>query len=170
MKIINKLTFLFCMLCLLGTVTLSAQTTVAYIDAEAVIQEMPDFKKARIDVEAHAKQLQNALEAKAKKVQDYAVDFQAKFDAKVLSPKVQYQMDSTLKAMQAELQQEQQKAQQNLMKKENDLMKPVYDKFNAALKAAAVEKKWNYVTDKKLFLYMDGGIDATADVKAKLGI
>ncbi len=157
------------MLLLSASIT-TAQTTIAYIDAEAIIQEMPEFKKARIDVEAHAKQLQKSLEGKQEKLKAFALDYAQKKQQGVLSPKQEYEMDSTYKVMNAELQKETQNAQQNLAKKENTLMTPVYEKFNSTLKTVATEKKWSYIADKKLFLYLEGGVDATTDVKSKLGL
>ena len=56
------------------------------------------------------------------------------------------------------------------MKKEAELTKPLYEELDKALKSVAKDNGYSYILDKKLLLYSEGGIDATAKIKTALGI
>lgn len=155
--------------CMAITVDANAQK-VAYIDAETIIQDMPDYKKAKSEVEAYGKQLQNQLKSEEEKVMKYYQDVMAKAQQGLLSPAQQKQEEEKLQGMQADLQKKAMDADQNLANKEGELTKPLYEKFNQALKDVAKEKGYGYIVDKKLLLYSGGGVDATSSVKAKLGL
>ncbi|MCP4441341.1 MAG: OmpH family outer membrane protein [Aureispira sp.] len=155
--------------CMAMTVDANAQK-VAYIDAETIIQEMPDYKKAKSEVEAYGKQLQNQLKAEEEKVMKYYQDVMQKAQQGLLSPAQQKQEEEKLQGMQQSLQTKAVEADQKLAAKEGELTKPLYEKFNNALKSVAKEKGYGYIIDKKLMLYSGGGVDATIAVKAKLGL
>lgn len=149
--------------------TASAQK-IAYIVSESIVPEMPAYKKAKSEVEAYGKQLQKVLEAEQKKAQDYYQEIMAKAERGELTPKQEQEAQAKLQTMQADLQKQAADADRKLAEKEGSLTKPLYEELDNALKKVAKENKYTYILDKKFLLYSEGGIDATAQVKAALGI
>jgi outer membrane protein len=148
--------------------TTIAQTTIAYVESDLLIQEMADYKKANIDLETYAKQLEAQLKQEQEKFQ---VEYQAVVDSVqrgIITPLQQQQAEARLSTKQQKLEVVSRDAQSKVLKKENELFKPINDKFNTALKAVAVENSYTYIVDKKVLLYFEAGVDATEKVKAKL--
>lgn len=147
-----------------------AQQKIAYVDADQILPNMPEFKRAKAEVESYRKILEKQLEGKQAAMQQYYADVMAKVQGGTMPPVEQKAAEEKLAKMQEELQQLAGKADKDLIKKEQDLTKPLYEKFESALKTVAKANSYAYVLDKKLLLYEGGGIDATAKVKAQLGI
>lgn len=143
---------------------------IAYLDAEAVIQAMPDYKRVQSELESYAKVLENQLKADEKKMEDYYASIMKQAQEGGLSPAQQKDAEAKLQKMQEDLQKKALDADKQLVKKETDLTKPLYDKFNAGLKAVAQANGYTYIFDKKMMLYSEGGVDATNKLKAQLGI
>ena len=153
-----------------GTTTATAQQKIAYIVSESIVPEMPAYKRAKSEVEAYGKQLQKMLETEQKKMQDYYTEVMEKAQRGELTPKQDQEAQAKLQQMQADLQKQASEADQKLAKKEGELTKPLYEELDKALKTVAKENSYAYILDKKFLLYSEGGIDATAKVKEKLGI
>ena len=85
-----------------------------------------------------------------------------------MSPKEQKEAEAQMQEKQQNLKELTAQAEFKLVQKEQELSKPIIDRFNAALKKVAEEKGYAYIVDKKMFLYMGGGIDATEDIKAAM--
>lgn len=165
----KKLLLSFAMVLGLAAVSV-AQQKIAYIDAEAVVQAMPEYARAKSEVEAYGKQLQKQLESKQLKMQQYYQEVMEQAQQGVLTPKQQQEAEAKLMQMQEDLQKSAAQADESLIAKEAELTKPMYEKFDAGIKAMAKANGFNYVLDKKLMLYSEGGIDATAKLKTQLGI
>lgn len=147
-----------------------AQTLVGYIDAEGVIQTMPDYKKGLVDVETVERQLQKDLATLDGEIKTYYTEVLKKQQAGELSGLQLQEADAKLKNMQADLEKKTLAARQELAKKQGEILKPVYDRFNAALKKVAKANKCHYVADTKIFVYKGGGIDLTRLVMDDLGL
>lgn len=148
--------------------TTIAQTTIAYVESDALIQEMADYKKANIDLETYAKQLEAQLKQEQEKFQaEYAAVVDS-VQRGIITPLQQQQAEARLSKKQQKLEVVSRDAQNKVLAKENELFKPINDKFNAALKAVATENGYTYIVDKKVFLYFENGIDATEKVRASL--
>lgn len=170
MKNITKLAALlsFCLF-MAFSVAVDAQK-MAHVDGDAIIPNMPAYKRAQAEVEQYGKILQKQLEGKQAEMQGYYADVMAKVQAGTMAPAAQKEAEAKLMKMQEDLQKAAGKADQDLIKKEQDLIKPLYEQFNKALEDVAKENGYGYIIDKKLILYSGGGIDATSKVKAKLGV
>lgn len=149
--------------------TAQAQQKIAYVDAEAIIQAMPEYKSAQSELEQYGRQLQRRLEDQQKEMEAYYTDIMTKAQQGLLTPVQEQEAQAKLAEMQQSLQEEALKADQQLIEKEQSLTEPIYDKFDAALKSVATSSGYTYIVDKKLFLY-SGGTDATSQVKRQLGI
>jgi outer membrane protein len=168
MKNITKLAALLSF-CMFMAFSVNAQK-MAHVDGDAIIPNMPAYKRAQAEVESYGKILQKQLEGKQAEMQKYYADVMAQVQAGTMAPAQQKEAEAKLMKMQEDLQKAAAKADQDLVKKEQDLIKPLYEQFNNALEAVAKENGYGYIIDKKLILYSDGGIDATSKVKAKLGV
>lgn len=142
---------------------------VAHVDADMIIPEMAEYKRAKSQVESYGKLLQKNLEARQANMATYYQEVMQKAQAGMLTPVQEQEAQAKLAKMQEDLQKAAAQADTDLAKKESDLTRPLYDKFNAALEAVAAEHGYKYILDKKLLLFA-GGPDATSKVKAKLGI
>jgi len=149
--------------------TIQAQT-VAYVNSEDILSEMPAYKQAKSDLEAYGKQLEKLLVQKREEMQKYYTKTMEDVQAGNLTPKQQQEAEAKLQQMQADLQKEASAADQQLLKKEQELTKPIHDTFNEAIKKVAKENSYGYIVDQKLLLYSIGGIDATEKVKTALGL
>jgi outer membrane protein len=148
--------------------TTIAQTTIAYVESDALIQEMADYKKANIDLETYAKQLEAQLKQEQEKFQaEYAAVVDS-VQRGIITPLQQQQAEARLSKKQQKLEGVSRDAQNKVLAKENELFKPINDKFNAALKAVAAQNGYTYIVDKKVLLYFENGIDATEKVRASL--
>ncbi|MFK7947895.1 MAG: OmpH family outer membrane protein [Saprospiraceae bacterium] len=168
MKKVLKLAIAVVMMIGLFAGTTMAQATIAYVEADVLIQDMAEYKKANIDLETYAKQLEAQLKQEQEKFQ---AEYQAVVDSVnrgIITPLQQEQAQVRIQQKQQRLELQSRDAQNKIVTKEAELFKPINDKFSAALKAVATSKGYTYIVDKKMLLYFDGGVDATADVKAKL--
>lgn len=165
-SIVLLVAFLF-----VSTVAVYAQgQKVAYIDPEQIIPNMPEYKAAKSELESYKNILQKQLEGEQAKMQQYYTDVMTKIQRGELSPAQQKSEEDKLMKMQEELQRKAAKMEEDMLAKEQELTKPMYDKFNDALKSVAKSSGYAYVLDKKLLLYSEGGEDATAKIKAQMGI
>ncbi|MCP4441342.1 MAG: OmpH family outer membrane protein [Aureispira sp.] len=169
MRNIIKILSLSGLMIFLAFSTSSAQK-IAHVDSDAVIPAMQEYKTAKSQVEDYSKQLQNQLKAEEEKMMKYYQQVMTDAQSGKLSPQQQQEAEQKLQGMQQALQKKAMEADQKLMEKETSLTKPLYDKFNSALEKVAKENGYAYIFDKKLLLYSDGGIDATAKIKAALGL
>lgn len=170
MKNVLNLLSLFTIVAFMAFGTTANAQKIAYIVSESIVPEMPAYKKAKSEVEAYGKQLQKVLESEQKKAQDYYQEIMEKAQRGELTPKQEQEAQAKLQTMQAELQKQAADADRKLAEKEGSLTKPLYEELDSALKKVAKENGYAYILDKKFLLYSEGGIDATAKVKAALGI
>lgn len=169
-KVLN-LGFMFALV-LLGTTTVSAQNAnaqvIAYANVDSIITSMPEYAAARTDIESFAKKQEESLQMKKKQIDSYVEGIRANIEN--LSLNQQKEEEAKIAKMQQDLQAAAGTAQQELALREQRSMTQIYDKFNAAIDAVAKAKGYTYIMDMKAFLYLDGGIDATEEVRAQLGI
>ncbi len=85
-----------------------------------------------------------------------------------MSPKEQQDAEEQLQQKQRVLKQKTAEVNQRLQLREKELTKPIYDKFEKALKKIAIANAYTYIFDKKLLVYSLGGIDATDKIQKAL--
>jgi outer membrane protein len=151
-------------------VTFQGEQKIAYVDPEEIIPNMPEYLSAKAELDQLKSNLQSQLENEQRKAEQYYSSFTNKVQQGILSPAQQKSEEAKLMKMQEDLQKKAMVMEQDMIKKEEEMTKPMYDKFNAALKELAKAKGYSYVFDKKLLLYSEGGIDATSDLKQKLNL
>ena len=147
-----------------------AQQKFGHVDAAALLELMPEKKKAESDLEAFAKEFQSALEDMAKEYEGKVQAFQA--EEKGMVATVRNTKMREIADLERRIQEFQQQAQEEIGKKEQEVLTPVIDKARKAIDEVAKEKGYTYVFDSSVgvLLYADDSEDVLADVKAKLGL
>lgn len=154
----------------LGFTAAQAQSKVAHINTQELVQAMPETKQMEEEIKKVAqtydtdyKSQTNALQAKLKKYDAEAATQTDSENAK---------RGAEVQELQKKLQLYAQNAQQELQKKQFDLYAPIEKKAQTAIKDVATAKSIQYVLDsspgKGLLVFT--GEDLMAAVKAKLGI
>lgn len=147
-----------------------AQDKIAYVDTDEVIKSMPDYTTTQKSLETFQKKLVEELDTEKRTIAKFYTEVIEQVKAGLLTAKQQQEAEDKLQKMQADLQARTNQADQRLAAKEKSLTAPLYEKFEAALKAVAQKNSYMYILDKKLMLYSAGGIDATKQMKKQLGI
>ena len=163
---------ILCAICALcGFTTANAQQKFGHVNAQEVIQAMPEFAKARTEIEALTKQ----YDADLKSMQD---ELQKKADAfdkeqATLPDNIKQRRQTELQDMYQKIQQSYQDNQQALGKAQQEKMQAIQTKVLDAIKAVGQAGGYVYIMD------IAGGVpyisttlstDVTAEVKKKLGI
>lgn len=163
----NFKTFVLIALMTLGFNSIQAQSKVAHINTQEVIEMMPEFKAMVADIEKYGKTLEDDLKTAAEDLQAKATKYQTEAGA---------QTDDENKRRQNELMQGEQtlriadqQAQQDLGKRRNTLLEPILKKLNETIEAVAKEQGFDYVMDRTT-LIIANGTDIKSLVLAKLNI
>ncbi len=168
----NKYTFLiFVALGFLATGTVNAQKF-GYINAQQIIQSIPQVKEANSELESMQKQLE-------KQGQDRIVALQTKYQALErkqaqgeISPKQLEVEAQSLKQEELNIAKFQQDAQDKLRAKSESLLKPIRDAIQKAIDDVAVAEGYSYIFDESMgiILYADKSSDVSDKVRAKIVI
>ena len=159
--------FIICAICAIcGFTTANAQGKFGHVNSQEIIQAMPEFAKARTDIENLTKQ----YEADLKSMYE---ELQKKGEAYEKEQATLPQNMKELAEMQQKIQQSYQDNQQALAKEQQDKMQAITTKVLDAIKAVGQAGNYVYIMD------MGSGIpyisttlstDVTAEVKKKLGL
>lgn len=160
-----------------ATSVAQAQQKIGYVNADEVFQLTPEFKTATEKLQKLSDGKQAELASMVKVLQDKNALAEEKYNNR--SPANSATIDAELATLGQEIQQMQQRlqdvqklAQEELGKQQQELMSPIQTKVMNAINAVAKEKDFAYILDigTGAVIYYQGGIDVTADVKAKLNI
>ena len=147
-----------------------AQQKFAHMNAQAVIVEMAEYKKAQTDLETMQKGYQDELQRTQdefnKKYQEYVAQ------ADSLPRNIAERRQKELQDMNARIQEFGENAQKQLQERETELFKPLIERAKDAIKEVAREGGYSYIFDSGTgaTLYDEGGDDIMPLVKKKLGI
>ena len=162
---------ILCAICAICGITTASAQKFGHVNSQEIIQAMPEFTKARTDIEALTKQ----YEADLKSMQD---ELQKKSEAyekeqATLPANIKQRRETELTEMYQKIQQSYQDNQQALAKEQSERMQAITTKVLDAIKSVGEAGGYVYIMD------LTGGIpfissplstDVTAQVKAKLGL
>lgn len=146
-----------------------AQSKIAHINTQELIQAMPEMKDAKAQLETLSKTYQTDL-------QNMGTEFQNKVKQYDSEAATKTQEENTKRAqevqtMEQNIRQYQAKAQQDLQKKEFDLLKPITEKAKDKILEVARAQGYEYVLDSSQgATIMADGKDLLPDVKKALNI
>ena len=164
--------FILCAICALcGFTTANAQQKFGHVNAQEVIQAMPEFTKARTEIEALTKQYEADLKSMQDELQKKAEAFDK--EQATLPENIKQRRQTELQDMYQKIQQSYQDNQQALGQAQQEKMQAIQTKVLDAIKAVGQAGGYVYIMD------IAGGVpyisttlstDVTGEVKKKLGI
>lgn len=153
-----------------ATAFTNAQSKIAHIASQELVESMPAFKDAQAQLEKLTKtydaEIRDMMTEAKKTMQRYESEAPTKTEEE--NSKRAQELQST----QRRIQEHGQNAQKDLQKKELDLLKPVYEKARVAIQKVARAKGYDYVLDSTTGsgVIMADGPNLMADAKKELGI
>jgi outer membrane protein len=142
-----------------------------HVNSQEIIQAMPEFTKARTDIEALAKQYDADLKSMQEEIQKKAESLEK--EQSNLPANIKQRREQELQEMYQKYQQSAQDNQQALAKEQSEKMQAITAKVLEAIKSVGQAGGYVYIMD------ISGGIpyisttlstDVTAQVKTKLGL
>lgn len=157
---------LLMMLMLLAPMAAFAQKF-GHINAQEVMAQMPEFIKARGEVEAAAKQYDNDLKAMQEELQRKAEEYDK--TKSTMNETKQKETEQNLMTLQQKIQQAYQDGQQELQKKSSELMQPIIAKVRAAIEAVGKAGNYTYIMEDGTAIYTGANVvDVTKEVQSKI--
>jgi len=153
-----------------ATAFTNAQSKIAHIASQELVESMPSYK----DAQAQLEKLQKTYDAEIRDMMTEAQKTMKRYESEA-STKTEEENSKRaqeLQSTQRRIQEHGQNAQQDLQKKEVDLLKPVYEKARVAIQKVARAKGYDYVLDSSngSGVIMADGYNLMPDVKKELGM
>ena len=148
---------------------MQAQSKVAHIDTQALIEAMPETKSAKAELEKLAKTYQTDIETMRTELQNKVKQYDAEASTKTDEENQKRLVE--VRGYENNILQYQSQAQQDLAKKEADLLRPIFEKAEAALVKVASAQGFDHVLDstKGQGVLLANGKDLFEDVRKELG-
>lgn len=159
---------LLMMLMLLAPMAAFAQKF-GHINAQEVMSQMPEFIKARGEVEAAAKQYDNDLKAMQEELQRKAEEYDK--TKSTMNETKQKETEQNLMTLQQKIQQAYQDNSQAMQKLQQEKISPITDRLVNAIKSVGKAGGYVYIMDVTSGVpYISETLskDVTAEVKAEL--
>jgi len=149
-----------------------AAQKLGHINADQLLQEMPETQDAQAQLESYGNQLEKDLTEMEQELQSKMQKFQENVE---MMTKLNRETKSReIQELQNRIQEYSRKAQQDLQNKQVELLSPIIEKATNAVQKVAKENGFTYIMDssqsKAVLIYVDGGIDIMPMVKKELGI
>ena len=157
------------MLLMFAPLATFAQQKFGHINAQEVMSQMPEFIKARGEMEAKAKQYENDLKAMQDELQRKSQEYDK--NKSTMNATKQQETETELNNLYQKYQQALQDNQQSLAKEQQDKMQPITTKLVNAIKAVGQAGGYVYIMDTSAgipYITTTLSKDVTADVKAQL--
>ena len=147
-----------------------AQSKVAHINTQTLIQAMPEMNTAQAEMDKLGKTYEADIQAMVTEYQNKMKQYEAEAATKTDEENQKRLVE--VQTMQQNIQQYQGQAQQEMQKKEIDLLKPITEKAKAAILKVARAQGFEYVLDSTQGggVIMADGKNLLDDVKKDLGI
>ena len=140
-----------------------------HINAQEVMTSMPEFIKARGEIEATAKQYENDMKAMQDELQRKADEYEK--SKSTMNETKKKETETNLMQLQQKIQQAYQDNSQALQEAQQDKMGPITERLVNAIKAVGKNGGYVYIMDTSAGIpYISDTLskDVTAEVKAEL--
>lgn len=141
-----------------------------HVDSQAVMQSLPEFIKARGDLEAQSKQYENDLKAMQDEIQRKSEEYDR--TASTMNETKKQETEKEIQGMIEKYQQALQTNQQAFQKAQQEKLQPIMTKITTAIKNVGKAGGYVYIMDVTSGIpYISDTLskDVTAEVKAELG-
>ena len=162
---------ILCAVCAICGFTTANAQKFGHLNAQEVIQAMPEFTKARTEIEALTKTYETDLKSMQDELQKKAEAYEK--EQASLPANIKERREKELQDMYQKIQQTYQDNQQALAKEQNEKMQVIQTKVLDAIKAVGQEDNYVYIMDIASgvpYISSTLSTDVTAQVKAKLGL
>ncbi|WP_295177908.1 OmpH family outer membrane protein [uncultured Christiangramia sp.] len=153
-----------------ATAFTNAQSKVAHIATQDLVQSLPEYKSAMDQLQ----KLEKTYDAEIKDMLSEAQSTMQRYEAEAntKSDEENQKRGAEIQAAQRRIQEHSAKARQDLQKKETDLLRPVLEKVRTSIQKVARAKGYDYVLDSTTGtgVLLADGYDLTPDVKKDLGL
>ncbi|GJG27782.1 membrane protein [Segatella bryantii] len=157
------------MLALCAPLSTFAQQKFGHLNSQEIMSQMPEFIKARGEVEAQAKTYENDLKSMQEELTRKNDEYEK--GKSTMNATAQKQKETELQTLYQKIQQAYQDNQQALSKLQQDKMQPITTKLVNAIKAVGDQGKYVYIMDVASgipYISQTQSKDVTAEVKAQL--
>lgn len=153
-----------------ATSFMNAQSKIAHINAQELIEAMPEYKAAQTQLDKVQKSYDTEIKAMMKELDTKAKQFDSESSTK--SDEENQKRVEELQNMQNNVQTYRQQALQDLEKKRADIFKPILEKAQSTIQKVGRAQGYQYVLDSTLGsgIILADGKDLMADVKKDMGI
>ncbi|MCH9661515.1 MAG: OmpH family outer membrane protein [Bacteroidetes bacterium] len=161
---------LVAMLLFVGATTVNAQSKVAHIDTQALVEAMPEMKAAQSQLEKLQKTYDTEIKSMYKELETKMAQYDAEAGNKTDEENQKRVVE--VQGMQKSIGDYRNQAMQDLQKKEVDLLQPILEKARAAIQKVARGQGIQYVLDSATGngVILADGTDLLSSVKQELGI
>ena len=162
-------TLLFAAALVFGMSFMNAQTKVAHINTQALVEAMPEMQSAKSELEKVAKTYETEIQSMATELQNKVKQYDAEAATKTDEENTKRMQE--VAGMEQSIRQYQAQAQQDLAKKEADLLEPILKRAKEAVIKVAKAQGFDYVLDSTAGqgVILADGKDLLPDVKQELG-
>ncbi|RNL77896.1 OmpH family outer membrane protein [Sinomicrobium pectinilyticum] len=146
-----------------------AQSKVAHINVQQLVEDMPEMKAARAELEKLEKQYSADLQSSGQELQNKIKLYESEAGTK--SEDENRKRAEEVQGMQNNIMQARQTAEQELQKKQMELIQPILEKAQKAIQKVGRAQGFQYVLDSSpnSGILLADGKDILADVKKELG-
>ena len=163
-------TLLFAAILFMGATSFTmAQSKIAHINTNELIEAMPEMKTAKTELEKLGKTYEAEIQKMATEYQNKMKQYQAEAETKTDAENGKRAEE--VQTIEQSIRQYQTTAQQDIQTKEGELMKPIFEKAKVAIQKIAKAQGFQYVLDSTQGsgVLLADGKDLMAEVKKELG-
>ncbi|HAD98198.1 MAG TPA: hypothetical protein DCG19_12380 [Cryomorphaceae bacterium] len=169
----KQLAILVLALGLMTSFSAVAQQKIGHINADELLQMMPETKTAQQQLETYGRQLEKDLKDMETELQTKVQSFRE--NQKVMTELARENKSREIQELQLRIQEYSQKAQEDLQQKQVELLTPIIEKATNAVQDVAKENGFTYILDSSpskavVIFAADKSEDLMPKVKAKLAI
>ncbi len=172
-KPLTALALAFAMVMSLGAFAQSNSTQkIGHINADELLQMMPETKAAQAELETYGRQLEKDLGDMEKELQTKIQTFR---DTEAAMTKLARDTKTReIQELQGRIQEYSMRAQEDLQNKQVELLTPIIEKATNAVQKVANDNGFSYILDssqsKAVVIFAEKGIDIMPMVKKELGL
>ncbi len=150
--------------------SLQAQTKVGTIDADFILQQMPEMVQVEEGMKTYNTELQGELQNTVKKYEELVAAYQT--NVETFNEEEKQSKEDEIINLENEIKNFRQKASVLMQMRNNELTQPLYLKIDEAMKAVIAEQGYTQIlnTSANGLAYADEKYDITEGVMKKLGV
>lgn len=164
-------TLLVAMVLFMGATSfVNAQSKIAHINAQELIEAMPEYKSAQSQLDKVQKTYDTEIKAMGKELETKMKQYDS--EASTKTDEENQKRVEEVQGMQGNITQYRQQALQDLDKKRTDIFKPILEKAQSTIQKVGRAQGFQYVLDSTMGsgVILADGKDLMADVKKDMGI